>query len=189
MDNYLISANYFFSISIVDKFIVSTKVLFTLFSLLFSLDLLTSYIINKLTIKLKLNKNKLFNIKVNWFLLHALWNIIIFVFSFSDITHTLRNPRISLNPYSNYSMIPTYMALTLHLYHIFNIKYKETLDTGDYIHHIVFFLGLGSLSFFIRWGPIQNLSISILTGLPGSIDYIVLVLYKLNIIKKIQGKK
>mgnify|MGYP006450753135 CR=1 FL=1 len=35
----------------------------------------------------------------------------------------------------------------------------------------------------------QNLSISILTGLPGSIDYIVLVLYKLNIITKNTRKK
>ena len=191
MDNYLLSANYYFLTSMLDRVILSKLILVILYCFIYSLDYITSIVTNKLILKYnkKNSINSIFIVKTNWFLLHALCNFIMCSASIPDIVTTFKNPSRSLDYTINYSMIPIFMSLSLHLYHIMNKKYKPSLSTEDYVHHILFAVGLGLLSLSVRWGPIQNLSVSVLTGLPGGLDYIMLVLIKLNIITKNTRKK
>ena len=129
MDNYLLSANYYFLTSILDRVILSKLILVILYCFIYSLDYITSIVTNKLILKYNEKKsiNSIFIVKTNWFLLHAVCNFIMCSASVPDIITTFKNPSRSLDYTINYSMIPIFMSLSLHLYHIINKKINQVL--------------------------------------------------------------
>jgi len=119
---------------------------------------------------------KRFQYKARWFQLHSITNYVISALTLCDVCDCLLDPS-----QSSIKQSPGYAAgltLTLHLYHsvLFNMRVE------DWCHHISGFIitpiliehsckGISFAYFFI-------------TGLPGAIDYSVLVLYKNDIVKK-----
>lgn len=124
-----------------------------------------------------------------WFFLHSFANFFICLFSLDDIKNTIKDPVNSLNPETNYYIIPVLITLSLHLYHIIAPWYYKKLRIDDIVHHVCFAFLLGILALSMKWGYVQNFIIFFLTGLPGCIDYFLLGLVKLDLINKLTEKK
>jgi hypothetical protein len=112
--------------------------------------------------------------KTRWFALHSLVNISISVMCLRDLLGVIENPLCAMiSPTS--SWFPSYAAFSLHLYHL---TCFTALRLEDIVHHVLFAGGLGIFNFVLSWGRMTNLLIFFMTGLPGAIDYGMLVLVK-----------
>lgn len=122
--------------------------------------------------------------KSRWFKLHVLANLCTVIFSYSDFVTVISDP---LKNYSGTggSLIPTNMTLALHLYHAFAFN---NLKMVDWAHHII----MMTILTFILWCPhtqITNSVIFVTNGLPGGIDYFLLILVKDGIINRVTEKR
>lgn len=79
----------------------------------------------------------------------------------------------------------TTIAIALHIYHIFAFK----CNLEDYIHHIVSALGVGVIGCSQPWGHIINATNFFICGLPGGINYILLMLRKYELITSVMQKR
>ena len=126
------------------------------------------------------------NLNSRYFLIHTLVNAYIIFLCFLDTYNVLFKtiPTLKINHTDNTAL---YLMLTLHLYHITpNIGFK--LNFIDYLHHLSSaFLG-GILLLFTKYGPLQNYNFMFVCGLPGFIDYLLLVLVKEKFISSITEK-
>ena len=112
--------------------------------------------------------------KTRWFALHSLVNISISAMCLRDLLGVIENPLCAMiSPTS--SWFPSYAAFSLHLYHL---TCFTALRLEDIVHHVLFAGGLGIFNFVLSWGRMTNLLIFFMTGLPGAIDYGMLVLVK-----------
>lgn len=119
-----------------------------------------------------------------WFKLHVLANLCTVIFSYRDFFNVI------LNPLDNYSrapssLLPPNMTLALHVYHalLFN-----NLTTIDWVHHIVMMTILLP-TFWCPYPPLTNSIIFVTNGLPGGIDYFLLILVKEGIINRVTEKR
>jgi hypothetical protein len=126
------------------------------------------------------------NFNSRYFLIHVLVNAYIIFICLFDTFNVLFNTieTLKLRTTDNTAL---YLMLTLHLYHITpNIGFK--LNFIDYLHHFSSaFLG-GILLLFTEYGPLQNYNFMFVCGLPGFIDYLLLVLVKEKVILPITEK-
>ena len=119
--------------------------------------------------------------KARWFSLHAIFNFINVIGTHAAISYAITNPidleinnKSSLQLYSRYSIWPTTLTISLHLYHIkfFKLRYE------DIIHHCLFIpLLMLNLSY-----ELKNVTLFFACGFPGMISYIALCLKKYGII-------
>ena len=77
-------------------------------------------------------------------------------------------------------------AFSLHFYHL--TCFVEALRVEDVVHHLLFGGGLGCFNFSLTWGRMTNLLIFFMTGLPGGIDYAMLVLVKSGHVARLTQK-
>ena len=123
--------------------------------------------------------------KTRWFALHAIANGIIAVSSLPDVTQVLGSPFCSmLNPMQ--SWVPSHTAVAVHSYHFLAFT-KIRLD--DLMHLIVFVGLLNVPNFLLSAGSITNLVMFFMTGLPGGLTYLMLVLVKLGVMASIREKE
>ena len=122
--------------------------------------------------------------KTRWFALHFLVNAIICVAAFHDLVHVARRP-LCVAIEATASWVPSYCAWSLHLYHLLAFT---SLRKEDVVHHVLFAGVLGIFNFTINWGRFTNLLIFFMTGLPGGVDYAMLVLVKTGRIQRIHQK-
>ena len=87
----------------------------------------------------------------------------------------------------NYSLQPIYMVAALHLYHMVPGLGFE-LGWPDYFHHFVFAGTICTAGLSLAAGPIVNFIAIFICGLPGALDYIMLVLVKLGRMQPQQEK-
>jgi hypothetical protein len=119
-----------------------------------------------------------------WFLMHTIANTYIVWYTFNDMLSLIINPLLDINMYVNK---PSFMVLSLHLYHIIRFFKKLTID--DWWHHILnCFLVLG-LVWYYEFGIIVNYFIFYMCGLPGGIDYLLLTLNEIGIIYRLTEKR
>lgn len=126
---------------------------------------------------------KLLDNRHRWFKLHVLTNAITTVTSFPDAVGMLSNPL--RDPDLNTSLIPPNMTLALHLYHmlVFN-----DLAPIDWIHHIVMTAVLLAAYMCPHPGN-TNYMIFFVNGLPGGIDYFLLLLVKYGYLDRLTEKR
>lgn len=122
--------------------------------------------------------------KTRWFALHFITNMVITVLCLSDLLGVAQNPLCSFVEPTN-SWHPSYAAFALHFYHL---TCFTTLRLEDVVHHVLFGGGLGMFNFFLMWGRMTNLLMFFMTGLPGGIDYLLLVLVKTHRMERLTQK-
>ena len=141
---------------------------FLTYFIIFSLDFLLCLILSN---------------KARWFQLHAIINFMILFLIKDDILTIIDNPINSLNSVANRT--PGYYAIILHIYHIIHFK---NLKLIDYYHHFIsaFIAGIPA---HLYWGdPLISLWYFFACGLPGGIEYILLVFQKHEYINKLYLK-
>ena len=112
--------------------------------------------------------------KARWYVLHAVANLFITLFSVPDLIATLRSPTRCFM--GEYSLVPVYLIAAVHLYHMLAFR----CNTGDYVHHLVFGGIICPMGMFFVTGPVQNAVAFFICGLPGGLDYFMLALVKLG---------
>lgn len=115
-----------------------------------------------------------------YYLFHFLHNLIISYLTFENVLysfHPINLPNGKLNPL----VLP--LIYSLHLYHIFS--YHKYLRFDDWTHHL-FSMGI-AVPITLFSFPSRHLlgfSFFFTTGLPGGINYLLLFLYKNNLLEK-----
>ena len=121
-----------------------------------------------------------------WFTIHAIANAITAFFSLPDLFRVALSPLCAMvSPI--YSWVPSYAASSVHLFHL--VFYFFSLRADDIVHHLLFGVCLGVLNFALPWGRVTNHLLFFITGLPGGITYVLLVLVKLNRLKSLREKQ
>lgn len=110
---------------------------------------------------------------LQWFQLHCISNLLITIQCWREFTNILSNQDHILIETTNHEAL--YLAISLHIYHILFWRISEI----DRIHHISSVFICGPLMLYINTQLVSWLLI-IATGIPGGIDYFLLVLVKLN---------
>ena len=121
-----------------------------------------------------------------WFALHSIVNLIITAACLGDVRTVLVTPLCTmLNPTA--SWVPAYLAFSLHVYHLFAFT---KLRSEDIFHHVVFVGTFALLNFTpsLAWGPLVNVLLFFMTGLPGAIDYALCCAVKLSKLDKLAEK-
>uniref|UniRef100_A0A7S3I2B0 Uncharacterized protein n=2 Tax=Choreotrichia TaxID=141411 RepID=A0A7S3I2B0_9SPIT len=115
------------------------------------------------------------NTKARWMALHTLANAAVCLFSWPEVSRAAEDPLNSCSgPAPTY--VPAYIICAVHFYHLVG-GFKLTLD--DWVHHCVFVTYIGAACFaFEESGPLVNLIAFFMCGLPGGLDYMMLVLVK-----------
>jgi hypothetical protein len=116
-----------------------------------------------------------------WQSIHAGANLLITSFCMKDAVITTLDPIKSClgQPGVDYSLQPVYMIVALHTYHMVpGLGFR--LSGDDYFHHLLFGGLIGSAGIIFTTGVIQNFIAFFICGLPGGLDYIMLVLVKLK---------
>lgn len=120
-----------------------------------------------------------------YFALHAACNLVIAVASFPDFWKVFINgwPGF-VGP--TYTMVANSVALSIHVYHC--LAFNLTWD--DIFHHVVFASVLCGLAIPFKQigGALNNFGCFVLTGVPGGIDYLMLVLVKQGLMDKLTEK-
>lgn len=105
---------------------------------------------------------------------------------FPDVWRGLTDPIHSWTGPSQ-TMVANSSIVAVHLYHVLAFK----LSTAEIVHHAVFVIilcGLG-IAFKQQGGIANNFGCFFLSGLPGGIDYLLLVLVKQELISKMAEKR
>ena len=118
-----------------------------------------------------------------WKMLHAVVNIFVALFSFPDILILAEDPIMSCHGQG--SLIPNALIAALHIYHLIGFR----VTSADWFHHILFVGTLCPIAMFREVGPVKNLVAFFVCGLPGGLDYILLVLVKHDMIHRLTEKK
>lgn len=125
--------------------------------------------------------------KARWFALHACANTVCAVASVPDVYRALVTSPLDCFNGPSYTMVANAMCQAIHMYHCLAFD----LRSEDIWHHVMFAGVLCGLSvpFKQQAGASINLGCFFLTGLPGGMDYIWLVLVKQGIIDKMTEKR
>lgn len=115
--------------------------------------------------------------KGRWFQLHTITNAMVSYLTYNDMMMCFHNPKYSIEPITDYYYL--YIILLTHLYHCiaFNIRFE------DWVHHITSVL-IPAPIFGLYPIKAHSIGCFFICGLPGTIDYSMLTLYKNNIITK-----
>ena len=109
---------------------------------------------------------------LRFFLIHCVTNMIVIWYTAEDVLRVIRKPETSI--FADFSWIPLQCVGALHIYHFKDYRH---LTMVDWVHHISV-LVLSALTVFYHEngpGPLCNFCLFFICGLPGLIDYIMLV--------------
>ena len=114
-----------------------------------------------------------------YFLAHIFHNILVAYFTTSTIKEIITNP-IQENLYTHVPSYLTSILGALHIYHL--IYYKISYD--EIFHHIfaIYF-------HFFELNKLLLASLFFMTGIPGGITYLLLILVRYNFITKLTEKR
>lgn len=122
-----------------------------------------------------------------WFMLHAIINFWIMWTSLPDLYTVVFDPIKTIMVSSTISSLyPFSASISLHIYH--SIVFFKDLTHADWLHHILMIFVGAPLIFFQIPSPTINALHVFLTGLPGGIDYLMLVAVKKKYMKPITEK-
>ena len=119
-----------------------------------------------------------------WFLLHSMANAGVAFSGLRDVRAVLLRPDRAMTM-PMHSWTPSHLAFAVHLWH--SVAYGN-LRREDIVHHALFVGTFGYVNFSMRWGPIVNLLLFFMTGLPGGVDYMALAAVKQGLLPPIREK-
>lgn len=120
----------------------------------------------------------IFNRLICWYIIHAYCNFFVVYKCVPYILDFMNEPLQSIQNTTDLNL--HYYAFIPHLYHC--IAYD--LNKDDIFHHVLFVFFAMLLKKFINTGFTIALYLFFINGVPGGIDYIMLTLYKFNLITK-----
>lgn len=126
-----------------------------------------------------------------WFAIHVVGNMVIIWLTVNDLWDVMKNPLydvvvpVTCTPWV-YRKGPSMIAMIMHLYHIF---FFRNLKPIDWLHHLVSAFGSGGVALLMDWGKSVNAQLFFLSGLPGGIDYFLLLMVKLGYMHPLTEKK
>ena len=109
-----------------------------------------------------------------WFALHAAANALVVAFGARDVAAFFASPLCAMLS-AHSSWVPSHLAFALHAYHLVAFT---SLRGEDIAHHLIFAFPTLLLDFSWAWGRVVNVFLFWVTGLPGGITYVLLVLVK-----------
>ena len=124
-------------------------------------------------------------IKGKYYLVHFLNNMYIVYLCLPDVYFSYFHFNDFIKYPSNYEA--AIITFAIHFYH--TIIYWNKLRYDDLLHHILMILVALPISFLAKTGSLLGHSLFYTTGLPGGIDYLMLVLVRNGIINKLTEKK
>jgi len=143
----------------------------------FMFSLAGSYLIDNL-LKITVKKT------ARYYLLHVILNSYIVYLTYNDTIDFFLSPIINCDVYTKSSIESASVIIGFHIHHYLT----DVLDFETKVHHIVTVFITGSTALFIPTGTTTSAINFIMCGLPGGIDYILLVMYKYNIISTLTEK-
>lgn len=122
-----------------------------------------------------------------YFLLHFLFNMYLIYLTWNTFIDCLLNPmNIFDEDYNYYSILSTINIMNFHIYHM--LTHKKELSTDTIIHHIIGAVISPIITINQPLGKLPVMHNIILCGIPGGIDYLLLVLVKFNKIHRMTEK-
>lgn len=153
----------------------------TLFLILVSADI-SSIVICKIN---NINKNIIENQNIRWFFIHFISNCFVTYNGISDLKKCLKNPyEIDKFGWDENSWNTMNMAMLTHFYHCLFFR----LTKADIIHHLTMVGIAGSIEYY-QQSIICPAVLFFLSGFPGSIDFFLLYLVKLDLFSKEREKE
>ena len=130
---------------------------------------------------------KVFVPKARYFALHVVCNAVSAYFSFPDVRRAVTEDPWTAFTGASCGMVANSTVAALHIYHCLAFK----LSGADIFHHAVFVTILCGLAIPYKHtgGVANNFGCFFLSGLPGGMDYVLLVLMQHGLIDKITEKK
>jgi len=125
--------------------------------------------------------------RARWYFIHVCMNAAVTYFAWPDVWFCITNPDKCFGEAQSLTTTLPWMIGTVgHIYHL--IAFRD-LRIDDYIHHLTMipFAGLAGILYMRK--PGFNFGLFALTGLPGGIDYILLILVKLGYINSLTEKQ
>ena len=123
--------------------------------------------------------------KSRYFCLHAVANAVSSIAAFPDVLRTLRDPVYAFSGPTT-TMIANSAVISIHLYHCLFFK----LPPADIFHHAVFVSILCGFAIPFKHvgGVSNNFGCFFLSGLPGGLNYVLLVLVKEGLMSALSQK-
>lgn len=117
-----------------------------------------------------------------WFVLHVIINLMVIIFSLSDLVDLLHDP---LHVNYDVSTVPKNAVLALHVYHALMF---DNLTFIDWVHHsimccVIMMIGDGGGGSLVNWQMFFT------SGLPGGFDYIMLIAVKMGWMTSLNEKR
>ena len=123
--------------------------------------------------------------KARWFLLHAVANAGVVFCHWDEVLAVYKDPFNCMNIVPDTS--GTMIVLAVHVYHV--CMFFKHLDLIDWIHHILMCFVILPIGWYLRPGALLGHGAFWASGLPGGIDYVLLVLVKRRIIEPLTEKR
>ena len=121
--------------------------------------------------------------RARWMFIHAVANAVVCFYSFDDLLTALDNPQQSCVGRQS-SDVPTCMIVALHIYHLAFFECRA----DDIFHHLVFVSSLGGVGLYVDGGALLSLVAFFMCGLPGGLDYAMLVAVKHDMLSPLAEK-
>lgn len=119
-----------------------------------------------------------------WFMCHSAFNCVVVLTSFRDVFAVFMSPLCSL-AVPMHSWTPAYITIAGHFYHAVG----WTMKPHEIRHHVIFSGFGGIITLALRWGPLMNLALFFVSGLPGGIDYALLCAVKVGRMPRLREKQ
>ena len=129
--------------------------------------------------------------KVSWFLLHAIFNVVIIAVSWEEAWAVLTEPQAKgFDPAGWWGIHPQslYGAIAIGAFHAHHFAFYTT-TTEDIVHHFVNAGAVVLIGAMCPWGRFTALSNLAMCGVPGGANYFALWLHKLKLLSRMRQKR
>lgn len=121
-----------------------------------------------------------------YFVLHVVCNGFVTVVHMDDVWLTYKNPLTA--PFNMPTDIQgTAVIAALHCYHL--VVYTRELQAVDWAHHLIMIVVMLPLAVGLNAGSLLGHGAFFASGLPGGLDYLMLVLVKARVMESMTEKK
>uniref|UniRef100_A0A7S3PSQ0 Uncharacterized protein n=1 Tax=Aplanochytrium stocchinoi TaxID=215587 RepID=A0A7S3PSQ0_9STRA len=130
--------------------------------------------------------------KARWFAVHAFANLLVVLAGFNAVVTALKDPLHACDSAKynddsfggDASRYPVIITNSVHIYHMIAFK----LTGADYFHHLLFLPTIGFAGQYYDWGAVSAFNGFFMSGLPGGLDYFILVLVKHDVVSAMTQK-
>mmetsp|Transcript_6288 Transcript_6288/g.7646 ORF Transcript_6288/g.7646 Transcript_6288/m.7646 type:complete len:288 (+) Transcript_6288:128-991(+) len=131
--------------------------------------------------------------KARWFAVHTFANLLVVLAGFNAVVAAFKDPVNACDPNlyfddswgGNASSYPVIITNSIHLYHMLAFR----LNAADYFHHLLFLPTIGLAGQYYEWGAVSAFNAFFMSGLPGGLIYLTLVLVKHGAISSMLQKR